>query len=521
MIPAVNGVDTQCEGSIFLPQSFGIGLIGLKESCVSAFLERTGRMWSREEKLLLRIRKDDRLAPEAYQMRITTEDIRICAGSEQGAIWALTTLEEKIRKNRIPCAKVADQPKLRHRGLLLDCARHFFPAEEVKRIIEQISRAKMNVLHWHLADDQAWRIESDRFPLLHKTSGQYYTKEEIREVVRYAGERGVEVIPEIDLPGHTLGILAAYPEHSCGRKPVRLADRGGIYKTILCAGRESTYAFLKELLGEVCGLFPSEYFHIGGDEAPKSEWKTCPDCSRKREELGLTDWEDLQGYFAGRVAELLKENGKAPVCWNDLLQAHNVPQGVRCQYWTVEYAGQTAEFAERGGEWIYSDMFELYFDYPYSMTPLKKVYQTTPHFGKRLCGKTEQPVGMEACVWTEQICESGHLEEMIFPRIYAVAELAWSGRGKYGDFERRVDEETMRLWQEGIHVMAKERWNPKGKVRREEAFAFFQKMGEIPADAGQTEPMEITKPGKEFVRCFATKFFRPSDLPALLKMYRR
>lgn len=520
MIPAVNGVYAQSEGSLFLPQSVGIGLIGLDESCLWAFLERTGRTWGREEALLLRIRKDDGLAPEAYQMRITTEDIRIRAGSEQGVIWALTTIANKMRNNRIPCAKAADQPKMRHRGLMLDCARHFFSAGEVKRIVEQISRAKMNVLHWHLADDQAWRIQSDRFPLLHETGGQYYTKEEIREVVRFAGERGVTVVPEIDLPGHTLGILAAYPAYGCGKKPVRLAERGGIYKTILCAGRESTYTFLEELLGEVCGLFPSEYFHIGGDEAPKDEWMTCPDCGRKREELGLSGWEDLQGYFAGRVTDILKKHGKKPVCWNDLLQAGNVPQGMRCQYWTVEYAAQTAEFAKRGGEWIYSDMFELYFDYPYSMSPLKKVYQTAPHLGKRPCEKDGLPIGMEACVWTEQIRESGRLEEMIFPRIYAVAELAWSGRRSYKDFERRAADEAMRLWQEGICVMPEERWNPKGKERRREAFAFFQKMGEISAAADREEAV-MPKPGREFARCFATKFFQPSDLPALLKMYRR
>lgn len=521
MIPAVNGVCTPGEGSFFLPQSIGIGLAGMEESCISAFLDRTGRTRSREEKLRLRIRRDEALAPEEYRMRITSEDIRIRAGSERGAIWALTTIVNKMRNNRIPCATIADQPKLRHRGLMVDCARHFFPAEEIKRIIEQIARAKMNVLHWHLADDQGWRIQSDRFPLLHETSGQYYTKEEICDVVRFAGERGVEVIPEIDLPGHTLGILAAYPEHSCGGKPVRLADRGGIYKTILCAGKESTYGFLEELLGEVCELFPSEYFHIGGDEAPKSEWKTCPDCQKKKEELGLAGWEDLQGYFAGRVADLLKKYGKKPVCWNDLLQTKNVPEGMRCQYWTVEYAEQTAEFARRGGEWIYSDMFEIYFDYPYSMSPLKKVYETTPHFGKKPCGKDEGPVGMEACVWTEQIRESESLEERIFPRIYAVAELSWSGRGKYREFEKRLEDEVLRLRQDAIHVMQKERWNPGGKERREEAFAFLKAMGGTPDDAAWAESVEMPEPGKEFVYNMATKFFRPSDLPALMKMYRR
>lgn len=240
------------------------------------------------------------------------------------------------------------------------------------RIIEGAALEKLNVLHWHLSDDQGWRVESERFPRLNECGGEYYTKDEIRAVVEYARVRGVEIVPEIDLPGHTSAILAAYPELSCTGEPVALKTAGGVYSVILCAGKDSVFDFIEALLDELCPLFPSARFHIGGDEAPKTRWRACLDCQARIEALGLGGAEQLQGYFSCRAADMLRARGKRVICWNEALRAHRVPDGAQIQYWTLQHRHQMQQYAEAGGEWIYSDMFELYFDYPHSMIPLKR-----------------------------------------------------------------------------------------------------------------------------------------------------
>ena len=237
--------------------------------------------------------------------------------------------------------------KYNYRSLHLDCARHFFPIATVKKVIEGISFGNMNVLHWHLSDDHGWRIESKKFPRLHGCSREYYTQEEIKEVVSFAKERGVEIVPEIDMPGHSLALLAAFPEYSCKGESVEMAKARGVYKTILCAGKEDTYAFVEEVLEEIIPLFDSQYFHIGGDEAPKDEWKECPHCNAKMKALGLTNYEDLQGHFTKQVCEILRKHGKTPICWNDALLANNIPEDVTVQYWTIDYAKQMVPFVEK------------------------------------------------------------------------------------------------------------------------------------------------------------------------------
>ncbi|MDR0910858.1 MAG: family 20 glycosylhydrolase, partial [Spirochaetaceae bacterium] len=208
-----------------------------------------------------------------------------------------------------------------HRGFHLDCARHFYAVDEVKKIINEAAIAGANVFHWHLTDDQGWRIESKQFPKLQAINPEYYTQNDLKAVVDFADTKGVEVIPEIELPGHTRSLLVAYPEFSCTGESVELATKGGIYDVILCPGKDSMFAFLEELLNEVCALFPGLRFHIGGDEAPKNKWHDCPDCRKRMEQEGLQDYEDLQGYFTNRVNAIIKKNGKKAICWNDSLVA--------------------------------------------------------------------------------------------------------------------------------------------------------------------------------------------------------
>ena len=376
----------------------------------------------------------------------------------------------------------------------------------------------MNIVHWHLSDDHGWRIESKKFPKLHEASGEYYTQEEIREVVAYTKEHGIEVIPEIDMPGHNLALLAAFPEYSCKGQPVEMAKARGVYKTILCAGKDETYAFVEELLEEIIPLFDSKYFHIGGDEAPKDEWKECPHCNAKIKELGLTNYEDLQGHFTRQVCEILKKHGKTPICWNDALLASNIPQDVVIQYWTIDYAKQMVPFVANGGKWIYSDMFELYLDYPHSMIPLKKVYEFEPHLYKYDIPKMDGLIGFEACAWTEHIDNEKDLCEHIFPRVFALAERAnGEEHTDYESFKERVREKVKRLEAAGIPYTKEEWWDPKGKARREDALEFYFNMS-VGVDEKEAEKQAASAaPKPEFVIHFIKEFYKLSDVPAFLK----
>ena len=408
-----------------------------------------------------------------------------------------------------------------YRSLHLDCARHFFSVETVKKVIEGISYADMNVLHWHLTDDHAWRIESKKFPQLHQSSGEYYTQEEIRVIIAYAKKRGIDVIPEIDMPGHNLALLSVFPEYSCKEESVTPARARGVYKTILCAGKQSTMDFVEALLEEMLPLFDSEYFHIGGDEAPKDEWKECPHCNARMKELGLTSYEDLQGHFTKQVCEILKRHGKTPLCWNDALLASNLPEDdIVVQYWTIDYAKQMKDYVAKGGKWIYSDMFETYLDYPHSMIPLRKIYEFEPHLYKYKIPSVNANglLGFEACCWTEHIDSEQKLCEHIFPRVFALAEKA-NGQADtdYEAFKARVREKVKLLEQAGIPYTPEEWWDPKGKARREDALGFYFHMEDDIDEEESKKLAASAAPKLEFVLHFIKEFYKLSDIPAFLK----
>ena len=416
--------------------------------------------------------------------------------------------------------------KYNYRSLHLDCARHFFPVETVKKVIEGISYGKLNVLHWHLTDDHAWRIESKKFPQLHESSGEYYTQEQIRKIIDFAKERGIDVIPEIDMPGHNLALLSVFPQYSCKGEPVTPAKARGVYKTILCAGKEEVYDFVEELLDEIIPLFDSQYFHIGGDEAPKDEWEECPHCNTRMKEMGIASYEDLQGYFTSRVCDILKKHGKTPIVWNDALLASNLPEDIVVQYWTIDYAKETVTFVEKGGNWIYSDMFELYLDYPHSMIPLRKIYDFKPHLyrysipdGSNDNGTRGRSAlrGFEACCWTEHIDNEEALCEHIFPRVYAMAERA-NGEihTDYESFKERIREKVKLLEEAGIPYTKEEWWDPKGKARREDAIQFYFNMGAGVDEEEAKKQAASAAPKLEFVLHFIKEFYKISDVPTFL-----
>lgn len=458
-------------GKCLLPDVIGVSSF-FEKWCLSVFAGRMERPLAEGE--WLRIEKDPSLPEEGYALGIVPDGVTVRASAETGVIRALTTLAELYKDGGFPCCSIEDAPKYPHRGLHFDCSRHYFPVGEVKRVIEEISLCKMNVLHWHLTDDQGWRIESKKFPALHEVSGKWYTHDEIRDIVEFARLRGIEVVPEIDMPGHMTALLAAYPQYSCTGKKVGVGKRGGIYPVILCGGNEEVFAFIEEILCEVIPLFPSERFHIGGDEAPKSHWKKCPKCAAKMRELGLTGYEDLQGYFTSRVNDMLKKHGKTAVCWHESLKAENCPEDIQIHHWTPMCTKYTKAYADgKKGKWIYSDTLGTYLDYPHSITPLKKIYASLPVFDKISYADDENLLGMECCIWTERVADRERLETRVFPRAQALAEAAWSGAGDYEDFKYRLKAMMQGRMHRDIFYTPESWWDPKGFA------AFKEKIGYI------------------------------------------
>jgi len=520
ILPNPNGTTALRDHRITLPETVSIQFDRFAPWCADAFLERTG-CTAAENGFKITLKSDADLPKEGYRFQISGSGIVIYAAEEIGVVWALTSVYHLLDADRtLPVGSVQDAPKYGYRGQSLDCARHFFSTDIVKKVIEQISLVKMNVLHWHLTDDQAWRIESRAFPKLQEVSGDFYTWDEIREIVEFARVRGVEIIPELDLPGHTTGILAAYPEYSCFGEEVSLATAGGIYPIILCAGKDPVFELVETLLSEICPLFPAERFHIGGDEAPKSEWVKCPDCRKRMEDESLSGVEDLQGWFMIRVAEMLKQHGKKPICWNDALKSSILPEDTLIQYWTAQHLKQMEPYFEAGGPFIYSDMFDLYFDYPHSMIPLKRAYECAPAIGKESCADAENMLGIESCLWAEHIVTPEQLFTRLFPRAYAVAEAAWSKERAYDDFRQRLRPLMEKAAAAGVTGTAESWWDPKGKERREDALGYMARMtAAIPKNAKDTIA-EGDGDTSAFLMGFATKFFTPADIPYLLKLFK-
>jgi hexosaminidase len=456
----------------------------------------------------LRILRDGTLGEEEYELTVRPDGVTLKASTGRGVVQGLTTLYESFEGGEIPCFSLTDKPRYRHRGLMLDCVRHFFPAAEVEQVLEEMALVKLNILHWHLSDDQGWRLESRVYPKLNQTGGLFYTGEEIRRIVAFAKTRGIEVIPEIDLPGHTTAILAAYPELSCRGEPVELAKGPGIYSVILCAGKERVYDFLFPLLDEVADLFDSPVIHLGGDEAPKSEWKKCPHCTTAVERYGLEGFEDLQGYFTSRLALRLAAKGKRVRCFNETLKAKKLPENLEIQFWADwEQSDQLESFFDKGGGVVFSDMFSLYFDYPESMLPLEKVYRYQPLIGGRSFAGEPNVLGLEACLWTERVAAAERLGKALFPRLIALAEAAWSGGGDYPDFERRLGGKLKSLAERGVAFTTLADCNPQGEARIAGIKQFEQEMREA-MSAGSSMPDDL-----ESMKRMSEGFARGFNLP--------
>lgn len=516
LIPAPRGSVHMQEGSVKLPETVTVSLGDFAPWCLEAFAARLDGHVETAENGFITLKKAD-ISKEGYKLTVTKDGITVEAANESGAVWALTTVTELTAEGEaLPIVIIEDAPHYGHRGLSLDCSRHFFTADEVKKVIDQMTRVKLNVLHWHLVDDQGWRIECKTLPLLHETTGTYYTQEEIRSVIEYARVRGMEIIPEIDMPGHTRSMIAAYPHLSCFGEKTELCQFGGIFEKILCPGKDETFEFIEKLLTEVCALFSDDRFHIGGDEAPKTEWKKCPHCKARMEALGLTDYEDLQGYFTKRVVAILKKHGKRAVCWNDVLESKDVDTGNIIQYWTAQHEAPVPAFIERGGKVIFSSMSALYFDYPHGINSLNKVYHYQPVVMGKSYADSPNMLGYEAALWSEQVETPEHLEELLFPRLYAVSEIAWNEAGDYADFEHRAEKKIEIAAKQGVNCMTKDGWNPEGEARVQSAATFIAHMMN-PGGIGTPHTDAEREMVRPVIEKFAQIWFRPQDVPEMMK----
>lgn len=397
--------------------------------------------------------EDNSIVPEGFRIEFDGENLKVSYSDTGGKFYALQTLEQLKTSERLPSFTIEDFPTYEYRGFSLDCARHSFKVEEIKKLIDAAAGFRLNRFHWHLTDDQGWRIETDGKPELNKIGsvrkssdfggrhdpnpyGALFSKEEIRKIISYCHDRCIEVIPEIDVPGHASAILAAYPQLGCSKKPVEVQTKQGIYKNILCVSNEEVYKFVFDILDEVCELFPGEYIHIGGDETPTKSWEDCPDCRKLKEELGLKSFCGLQGVFTKKVVQYLKGKGKKAIVWNENLKSGILtPDDVAVQHW-MGGGNSSYEFASAGGKVIESDFFHYYCDYPFGMTPLKKTYNydSAKKYKK---SKEQRPYGIEAEIWTEYISDFDTLCYFYFPRMAAIAEAAWGTRTSYKDFTAR------------------------------------------------------------------------------------
>ena len=420
----------------------------------------------------IRFVTDESLPAEGYELNVDGEGIEVRASQFPGFLYALQSLEQLLPAAvygtepapdaawEVPCVKIADAPRFAYRGMHLDVARHFFSVDEVKRYIDVMAIHKLNTLHWHLTDDQGWRIEIKRYPELTAVGsirkatvvrkewgtydgtpyGGFYTQDEIRDVVKYAADRGVTVIPEIDLPGHMLAALTAYPELGCTGGPYEVWGRWGVADDVLCPGREKTFEFLEGVLTEVMELFPSEYIHIGGDECPKVRWEKCPRCQAKSRQLGLKDDGEhtaehyLQSYVTDRIGKFLAQHGRRIIGWDEILEGR-APSDAVVMSWRGSEGGIAA--AKLGHDVIMTPNSHFYFDYYQSLDtdaepfgiggyiPMEQVYSYDPAFPELTPEQQKHILGVQANLWTEYVLSDEHLEYMLLPRLAALSEVQW------------------------------------------------------------------------------------------------
>lgn len=420
-------------------------------------------------KVAIKFEKDALLPKESYRIDADGDKLIMTASGMPGWTYALVSLRQMLRTDRddkpmyasCPCCHIDDSPRFAYRGVMLDEARHFFGETEVKRLLDLMCLYKLNVLHWHLSDDQGYRVESDVFPLLTTVASRrndtqvggkrsdkftgiassgYYTKKQIRHIVEYARERNIEIVPELDMPSHCTAILAAYPDLSCHGEKTDVSTTFGNTERSVCPGKESTYDFAAKLVDEWCELFPSPLFHIGADEPAEQEWKTCSDCREAVVRNGLGDIKELLPLFVNRIADLLRERGKTPVIWSEKLLRGVRKHAIFEVFDHIDPKALATEVSQ-GRRVIVATADRYYASRPYCMTPLKKTYCYEPTSVLGSPGSDAGVIGVEMPLWSEWVYDRLKLDFNLFPRMCAMAESAWTDRARksLSDFRKRWD----------------------------------------------------------------------------------
>ena len=429
---------------------------------------------------------DQSLGEEEYTIEVSAKKAVVKASGLNGFVYALESIKQLLPAEIytgapsaatcwcLPCLKIQDEPRFGYRGMHLDVSRHFFDANEVKKYIDIMAIHKLNVLHWHLTDDQGWRLEIKKYPQLTEHGairkqtiighgrdrkgydntpygeGFYYTQDQVKEIIDYAAAKGIEIIPEIDLPGHMLAALACFPELGCTGGPYDVWGRWGIADDVLCVGKEETMKFLEDVLAEVADLFPSEYVHIGGDECPKVRWEECPHCQAKIAELGLKDDDKhkaehyLQSYVTNRMEQFLSTKGKKIIGWDEILEGEIAPNATVMSWRGVEGG---LEAVRMGHDAIMVPYTHLYLDYYQSKdtaneplaiggyVPVELVYSFEPFTEDMTDEEKSHILGIQANLWTEYIPTDAQLEYMLLPRLSALSEIQWC-EPENKDYER-------------------------------------------------------------------------------------
>lgn len=425
---------------------------------------------------------DDLKNKESYQLMVYSDSIVIAAKDDAGVFYGIQSLAQMLpvdwnEETQIPLCEIEDSPRFPYRGMHLDVCRHFYSVDFVKKYIDLMARYKLNTFHWHLTEDQGWRIEIKKYPKLTEIGawrmqldtatgdsiryGGFYTQEQIKDVVKYAADRYITIIPEIELPGHARAALAAYPQFSCSQKQLPVANTWGVFEHVYCAGNDATFDFLEGVLDEVIELFPSTYIHIGGDECPKEAWKKCDKCQARIKAEGLKNEHELQSYFIQRIEKYLLTKNRKIIGWDEILEGGLAPEATVMSWRGIKggiaAAKQHHDVIMTPGTHCYFDHYQANPKYePHAIggyTTVKKVYSYEPIPSELNKEEAKYILGAQANMWTEYIPSEHHLEYMLLPRMLALAEVDWTmpENKNWNDLNRRLQAQFLKFDREGTN----------------------------------------------------------------------